>query len=160
MAPQVIKFFGTKGPYGCFSNFAAHAFFDSKGVKYECSEQYFMKKKQELFDPHNNDIAKAIMCANNPKLIKKLGRKVKNFDAEVWDNNKYEVMMSALLLKFSQNSNICQMLLDTNDAYIEEASPFDYVWGTGQNGKGCNLLGQALMETREILKSMTLPRNS
>lgn len=149
---MTIRFFGTKGEYGCFSNFYKASFKDTKGCQYSYSEQYFMKKKQELFDPHNEELARAIMTSENPKQIKMLGRKVKNFDDKIWKVNRYEVMMSALLLKFSQNDDIRVVLMNTKDEYIQEASPYDYVWGIGKSGKGQNLLGNALMEVRDIIR--------
>jgi hypothetical protein len=38
-----------------------------------------MKKKQELFDPSNINLAKKIMEEQDPSKIKLYGRKVKNF---------------------------------------------------------------------------------
>lgn len=108
-----------------------------------------MKKKQELFDPENTNIAHAIMAETDPKVIKQWGRKVNNFDPRVWDKHKYEVMMTALLLKFSQNDDMGAILLSTGDNDIEEASPFDYIWGTWKNNTGQNLLGKALCYARQ-----------
>lgn len=57
-----------------------------------------------------------------------------------------------------------KLLLETGDAILIEASPFDTVWGVGlavptsscgvdlDNCPGQNLLGKALMEVRDKLK--------
>lgn len=150
-----VSFYGTKGPYACFSNFYPATFTDAKCNTYHYSEQYFMKKKQEIFDPDNTELAAKIMASRNPVAIKMMGRKVRNFDGKVWDNHKYEVMMSALLLKFSQNPDFLKILLDTQGLYIREASPRDKIWGSGKDGRGQNLLGFALMEVRDILSAIS-----
>lgn len=66
------------------------------------------------------------------------------------------------VLKFSQNKELKEFLLSTNDAVLVEASPYDKVWGVGlkrddikinnpNKWQGENLLGFALMEVREKL---------
>jgi len=60
-----------------------------------------------------------------------------------------------------------QLLLDTGDRELIEASPFDRIWGVGRKaedvrreaggdrrGWGQNLLGKCLMATRERLRAM------
>ncbi len=159
--PIYVYFFGNENKYYSFSNFYMADFTDENNVKYICSEQYFMKKKQELFDPTNHDLAIKIMNSTNPKQIKKYGRLVKNFDESIWKINRYQIMLNGLRYKFSQNADIKELLLSTNDAIIAEASPYDKIWGLGisindalnkKKWKGSNLLGNALMELRNELK--------
>ena len=66
-----------------------------------------------------------------------------------WELIKYDTMLQVLQLKFDQHDSIHDILLDTNDMVIEEASPYDYIWGTGKDGSGKNLLGKAWMQIRE-----------
>jgi predicted NAD-dependent protein-ADP-ribosyltransferase YbiA (DUF1768 family) len=40
-------------------------------------------------------------------------------------------MLNSLRLKFSQNNDLCKILLDTRDDIIAEANPFDRIWGIG-----------------------------
>lgn len=158
---QYIYFYGHKtGPYICFSNFYPCMFKDKK-YTYNCSEQFFMKVKQETFDPDNEQIAQAIMTSSKPTEIKKLGRQVHNYNEDIWKSMRYNVMLNALRLKFSQNDNLCKLLLDTGEDIIVEANPFDRIWSIGigivkaQQGtpwRGQNLLGKALMEIRKELK--------
>lgn len=131
-------------------------------IKYSNTEQYMMAEKARLFKDY--DIEKKIMNTTTPAVMKALGRKIANFDQSVWDQYKYQIVVCGNYAKFSQNSNIKQILLDTGDAIIAEASPYDKIWGIGllpthkdaQNPnkwKGENLLGKALMEVRSKLKS-------
>ena len=112
-----------------------------------------MKKKQEKFDPNNINLANKIMSSKNPLDIKRFGRQVRNFNETVWNECRYEIMKDGLYLKFSQNKDICKILLDTKDSYIIENSPTDYIWGCGANETGLNLLGKALVDIREKLKN-------
>jgi ribA/ribD-fused uncharacterized protein len=154
-----IFFWGENKEYGQFSNFFPSEF-TVDGVKYNCSEQYFMKKKQELFDKSNEKLSKEILQEQNPKKIKEYGRKVKNFNEDLWNLHKYKIMLDANYHKYSQNPQLLQMLLNSKDSILVEASPFDRIWGIGYNKKnalenknnwGQNLLGKVLMELRSKL---------
>lgn len=53
------------------------------GVTYNCAEQYMMAEKARIF---GDEVIRAkILATSDPSAIKKLGRLVSNFDAEVWD---------------------------------------------------------------------------
>ncbi len=149
--------------HGHLSNFY-QSLFTVDNVTYICSEQYFMKKKQELFDKDNLKLANDILYESNPKKIKDYGRQVNNFDQDTWDKNKVEIMKKGVREKFSQNTNLKKLLIETGDKILVEASPFDKIWGIGlseevakvthpSKWKGQNLLGNILMEVRTELKS-------
>lgn len=70
-----------------------------------------------------------------------------------WESSKDNVMRLIVLAKFSQHSNLRSLLLNTNDAIIQENSPRDSYWGIGKDGKGNNMLGIILMETRDTLRN-------
>ena len=68
------------------------------------------------------------------------------------------------MLKFSQDKLLARALFATEDKLLVAASPVDKIWGVGMDAKtasrsskrewkGLNLLGKALMETRQILRS-------
>ena len=95
--------------------------------------------------------------------IKGLGRKVKNFDENIWNEVKYHIVLTGNYYKFSQNKQLRQVLLSTGEGILVEASPLDMIWGIGIDannenayhpGKwnGSNLLGFALTEVREEIK--------
>ena len=130
-------------------------------IRFIHNEQYFMWKKLQIFDPTNKSLEKTILETTNPAIIKNLGRLVKNFNLIEWDAKKYEIMKSGLIEKFSQNTELQKLLLNTNNAILAEASPYDTIWGIGISEKdvkckkwrGENLLGKALMEVRNIIRS-------
>lgn len=157
-----LFFWGEKNTNGYLSNFYPCEFIVD-GLKYNCSEQYFMKKKQELFDSSNKTLGEQIMAETNPKQIKNYGRAVKNFNQTTWDKNKYQFMYQGVKAKFTYNSVLAKKLLDTKDKKLVEASPYDKIWGIGlsesdakklnepTNWPGTNLLGKVLEQVRDEL---------
>ena len=140
----------TNGDYKCFSNFYPCKF-KYKDIEFNCSEQAFMWEKAMMFD--DNVIANVILTETDPKKIKALGRKVKNYDDIIWSENRYNIMLEVNKAKYMCNEDLKNILLNTKDAYLYEDSPFDYLWGVGKSGTGENLLGKVLMEVREYIKS-------
>lgn len=137
--------------------------FSEENIVYKTAEHYMMAGKAKLFN--DMDVFDKIISKASPKDVKDLGRQIKNFDADVWNENKYEIVKQGNLLKFSQNESLKQFLIQTKNKVLVEASPVDTIWGIGlaednQNAKdpkswkGENLLGFALMEVRdELLKN-------
>lgn len=155
----MIFFWGTGGKYGVFSNFYPCSFTDDKGIKYNCTEQYFMVQKLLTFDPSNHDLLSRMLSETDPKSIKKYGRQVKNYNETTWNSIRYQVMLQGVILKFTQNENLLKILIGTGSEILAEASPYDNIWGIGMyesvaknmdpsQWKGQNLLGKVLMEVR------------
>ncbi len=76
---------------------------------------------------------------------------------------KFDIVVNGNMLKFSQNEELKNFLLSTNNKILAEASPYDKIWGIGigqddkdayniDKWKGENLLGKALMKVREELR--------
>lgn len=156
---NIIYFYGINDINYCFSNFYPSRFTDEKNI-YNCSEQFFMKKKQELFDPNNSYLSNCILNESDPAKIKKFGRSVHNYDETIWNEKRYDCMCEGLYYKFSQNLDLKKILLDTGNSILVEASPYDRIWGIGisvedaKKGKkwnGQNLLGNALMKVRKVI---------
>lgn len=155
----MIYFWKVNEPYGIFSQWYKSDFIDCCGIKFNCAEQYMMYHKANLFN--DKEIAEKILKEKDPKNIKALGRKIKNFDQQEWDKKKFYIVVNGNYYKFSQNPKLKSILLDTNDEIIAEASPLDTIWGIGideksaQNGdkwQGENLLGKALVVVRNMIK--------
>lgn len=149
---------------GIFSQFFPCTFTEM-GVTYNSAEQYMMAQKALLFD--DIQTYDKIMSLANPYKIKALGRLVKNFNQEIWDKHKEDIVFNGNLLKFSQNKKLCKQLLATGDKEIVEASPTDTIWGIGlaetdpdiydkSKWRGTNLLGKAIMKVRDVLKDTKL----
>lgn len=144
----------------CFSQWWKSDF-RSSITTYCCMEQYMMARKAELFG--DEKIWQQILNCSEPKKIKALGRKVRNFDETIWDEVKYSIVLNGNYRKFTQNPELREFLLSTGDSIIVEASPYDGIWGikmkqTDENilnplkWKGENLLGFALMEVRDEIQ--------
>jgi len=70
---------------------------------------------------------------------------------EDWEEVKDGIMLDALRLKFTQHSELKELLLSTGDEEIIEDSPIDSYWGCGSDGEGKNMLGKLLMKLRSEL---------
>lgn len=145
----------------CFSQWFV-APFQIGGITYPTAEHYMMAGKARLFD--DQTVFKEILTASDPDMVKRLGRKVKNYDEPTWVEHRFQIVVDGNYAKFSQNPKLKQYLLSTADKIIVEASPLDRIWGTGlaqdhpdsnnpQLWQGLNLLGFALMEVRSRLLS-------
>jgi len=137
-------------------------------LEFASSEQLFMFMKCITFLESNREkniiTLLKILQETTPSKVKELGRQVSGFNETIWDKHKYNCMMFAVTNKFQQNKTIKTQLLQTDNKYLIEASPYDKVWGIGLNAsnpdvldkskwKGLNLLGNVLMEVRNNLKS-------
>src|SRR6056300_1097840 len=87
---EVIYFFGEKNYYGYFSQFFQSDFVDENNIEFKCCEQFMMYNKAILFG--DTTIANKILQETTPKVIKTLGRKVRNFDENIWNEHKEEIV--------------------------------------------------------------------
>jgi ribA/ribD-fused uncharacterized protein len=69
-----------------------------------------------------------------------------------WEEVKDSIMFNAVLNKFMTHQDIRDILLSTGQEEIIEDTVDDYYWGCGKNGTGKNMLGQILMQVREVLQ--------
>ena len=152
--------------YCCFSQRQYSEFMDeelSARQRLTCAEQYMMASKACIFG--DKETKKEILETCDPKQMKSLGRKVRNFDAQIWDKTKHSIVLNGNYHKFAQNKVMRDILLDTGDKILVEASPMDTIWGIGLGAnnpkatdpaswRGLNLLGFALMEVRDELRQV------
>lgn len=135
--------------------------FEAEGQKFNCTEQYMMYKKAMLFG--DEDVANAIMRTRNPSDQKSLGRQVRNFNSEVWNQHAIDIVSEGNYQKFKQNPELSKILLGEHlNKEIVEASPKDKIWGIGlhysdeacddkSKWQGTNWLGISIMNARERL---------
>jgi ribA/ribD-fused uncharacterized protein len=164
--PQFHIFYGLDSPY---DNFYASPFslpiHNHKPIGYQaifnyfCVEQRFMHMKAIMFDDYKSD--DHIMECYDPGIIKMIGRKVKNYDDDVWAAKRFDIMEEAVYAKFSQNPELREKIINEKGIFVE-ASPLDKIWGIGldkydprchipEKWKGLNLLGKVLDNVRERL---------
>jgi ribA/ribD-fused uncharacterized protein len=133
------------------------------GVEYNCNEQFMMAEKARCFG--DTEALEGIMNAKNPSTQKAWGRKVKNFDPIKWNEISRLVVYRANLAKFTQDSQLQDILLKSGDKTIVEASPEDRIWGIGMSEldpdrfdeskwQGTNWLGIAIMQVRSDIRSL------
>ena len=145
---------------GLLSNWATSPF-TVDGIQFNCGEQYMMFSKALLFN--DAEMMAEIMLATSPRIQKQLGRKVENFDNEKWMSVCQDIMVYGLYEKFKQNAMHREVLLNTGDTEIVEASPEDIIWGVGLSEEdprildksrwlGKNYLGIVLMRVRDKLR--------
>jgi len=137
---------------GPFSNWYPSDF-TYNGIIFNCAEQAMMYEKAITFN--DLETAKRILICLHPKEQKELGRRVKNFDPEIWNQNKFEKVKEILRCKFEQNPYLLDLLIRNKGLEFVEASPFDRIWGIGYDEQsalnnidswGENLLGKILTE--------------
>lgn len=135
-----------------------------------------MYQKAVLFE--DKAIAIEILKAQSPRDVRSLGRKVKNFNEQIWNEHRRSVVQRGNILKFTSaitetgfkrgtpngyelEESLLDTLLSTGDRELVEASPFDRIWGIGFRAAdaeaarpawGENLLGKELMAVRDILR--------
>jgi ribA/ribD-fused uncharacterized protein len=143
----------------CFSQWWPAPFM-VHGRRYPTAEHWMMTQKALLFK--DEQVAEHIGAAMSPKQAKELGRKVTGFDDATWNGARYRIVLDGCLAKFGQDENLREYLRQTEGKVLVEASPVDRIWGIGLAAddpqannpllwRGLNLLGFALMETRDLL---------
>lgn len=141
--------------------------FSFDGIGYGCCEHFMMAEKARVF--RDEATLAEILATHSPAEQKSLGRKVRNFDAAVWDGVCRGVVYVANLAKFSQDPTLGGQLLATGDKTLVEASPLDTIWGIGLSAnspratdraawRGTNWLGIALMQVRDALRAQASGR--
>ncbi|MCX5393498.1 NADAR family protein [Streptomyces sp. NBC_00094] len=132
------------------------------GVRYATAEHWMMTAKARLFG--DVEAERAALTARTPAEAKKAGRLVRDFDEAVWERERFGIVVEGGVHKFSSNEALRAYLLGTGTRVLVEASPVDRIWGIGlaaddphahdpARWRGLNLLGFALMEARDRLRS-------
>ncbi|GMR51373.1 hypothetical protein PMAYCL1PPCAC_21568, partial [Pristionchus mayeri] len=143
----MVLFFTWRSKY---SNHHPCSFVDKDGIRYNCSEQFYIS-------------AERIMEERWPRDQKEIGKNLNGFNAQSWDKVSRGVMREGLLLKFEQDEGLRRALISTGDSLLVECSPNDTKWGIGldrldprahdpSKWRCANWLGQVLMEVRDSLK--------
>ena len=121
-----------------FSQWFRREPFKINGREYVTAEQYMMSEKALLFN--DLEMYQKIMAEPDPKLCKDMGKKVKGFEQKKWDEAFPEILFHGNLGKLQSDIAIVDALLNTENAVLIEASPFDDIYGAGIEKK--NLLNE------------------
>ncbi len=116
-----------------FSQWYKNKPFSVNGRTYITAEQYMMSEKALLFN--DLDSYKRIMQESDPSKCKSLGRGVSGFVDSIWDNAFREILFHGNLGKLQSDINIVAALLETENAVLVEASPYDDKYGAGMSAK-------------------------
>lgn len=73
------------------------------------AEHYMMYRKALLFE--DQEAVKNILEATNPSAVKAIGRKVRNFDQQVWEEHSFEIVVPGNMAKFHSNPELKAFLL-------------------------------------------------
>jgi ribA/ribD-fused uncharacterized protein len=136
------------------------------GISYPTAEHWMMAEKARTFnDP---EALGRILTCYSPKEAKALGRSVRNFDEEVWNRIRLDIVERGNEAKFSQNQELKEFLISTADSAKEEYSmppkePYGMVaektpeyWIGSRNGAEASEAPEAL-ETQE--ETISIPIN-
>lgn len=149
-SPNYVYFWRPQDKNGVLSQWYQCTFVKDN-IEFNCAEQFMMWNKAMLFEDEYH--AKAILAANNPRTMLKLGRKVKGFNEKVWRRHRCNIVYEGNKRKFEQNPELLKQLMSKPNPMFVEASPYDRIWGIGFAKKkalanktawGKNLLGKTL----------------
>ncbi|KAL4399337.1 hypothetical protein ACI68E_003714 [Malassezia pachydermatis] len=149
-----IEFFSKDIPFFWLSNSSDHPVVVD-GVRYPTAEHLFQAQK---FVEHRPDLASKVRKASTPIEAIHVARMNSQYVRPDWIKGGVNVstMRMVLLTKFMQHTDLRQALLETGDAEIVHASPNDAFWGSAAPveavGRGRNMLGRTIMQTRELLR--------
>uniref|UniRef100_A0A7S1QIY4 NADAR domain-containing protein n=1 Tax=Alexandrium catenella TaxID=2925 RepID=A0A7S1QIY4_ALECA len=162
----VVLFWKDTQDNGYLSNWAPSPFVVD-GTRYNCAEQWIMASKARACG--DAEVLGMIMQSTSPRKQKGLGRSLSASTVHrVWTlQAKWRTQLLGARAKFQQNEALAVRLLRTGQKPIAEASPSDRIFGIGlapsdpsaqdpANWRGENLLGRALAQVREELRSLVL----
>lgn len=160
---EYVFFYRPRDPYGEFSQWY-YSPFSADGIMFVTAEQYMMYKKAEIFNDF--EMMKRIVASPSAHAAqhKRMGRLVKNFNDETWENLSLTIVAGVNYYKFTQNETLKSLLMGTDKKMLVEASPYDRIWGIGfsdadamqnMNAWGQNKLGVALMMVRDEIAKLT-----
>ena len=176
--PSEFCFFvSRRGRYGFLSNWLTEDYnghIGEDGHRFRTAEHELMFLKAKVFQDLR--VMKKILRTENPAHVKKLGREVSGFSEDVWRTKRYKCVLQSVYNKFSQSPDLTKLLLSTDEKFLVESAGYDPIFSIGlweyrqstsegckiddttfdvhpNNWMGANILGEALMETRQKLRA-------
>lgn len=156
MSVEEVRFYrASEKPYGAFSNlYRREIVFE--GERFATSEHAYQAGKAR-----KPEVRAWLMTAPSPSLLAMAAHGLYYWDvAPGWSKFKFDRMRAVLRAKFDQHTDLQALLLSTGSARLVESATVDNevnrLWGE-VNGQGRNMLGEMLMELRELLRSERAP---
>lgn len=146
MSENITQF---KGKYNFLSNFYPCTIRVRGGRIFPSVEHLYQAAKTS-----DRDRQEEIRNTPSAGIAKRVGNLVPL--REDWEEIKYNVMQSAVLMKFAQNTDLGEKLIDTYPLYLIEGNYWhDNYWGNCycekcKNIEGQNHLGEILMYVRDL----------
>ena len=154
-----IRFYrADETPYGAFSNLYRRPIL-FEGRRYQTAEHAYQSGK-----PKKEAVREWILSAPTPALVAMAAHGLYTWEVvSNWSTIKTERMRAVLRAKFTQHSDLGELLLSTENTRLVEAgrvnNAINRFWGK-VNGKGHNMLGLLLMDIREELRSKIQPNRT
>ena len=132
------------------------------GEQFNSLEQYIMVEKARNFG--DQQVVVRITKESNPVKQKQMGKTIKGFHKQDWEDVAKEKILPGMLAKFTQNETCRNVLLNTGDNLHIEGNPHDLFFGAGvplhspdiwqpSKYKGENVMGKMLQRVREQVKN-------
>ncbi len=158
ITPTLVLFWKPPNPFGQWTLSP----FEIDGKSYMCAEQYMMAEKARLFG--DSEIERQILQSDSPRQQQKLGKQVSGFNEDEWVSQRRNIVFRGNVAKFTQDTLLKTLLLETGDRRMVEASPIDRIWGIGFSADnpmayspgrwaGLNLLGIILEDVRAYVRN-------
>ena len=149
-----VVFLKTKERFGGLSNMAPGFPLNVNGIRIRTSEALY----QACRFPNRPDVQRRIIEERSPMTAKMRSKAFRKESRSDWDAVRVKIMRWCLRVKLAQNWNAFRaLLLKTGNRPIVEQSRKDDFWGAKRIDEhtlvGMNVLGQLLMELRELVKA-------
>lgn len=146
-----IRFYrASERPWGAFSNLYRRPV-EFEGEVFATSEHAYQAGKAR-----KPEVRRWLMEAPSPALLAMAAHGLYYWDvAPGWSTGKFARMRAVLRAKFSQHTDLGELLMSTGDARLIESATVDNevnrLWGEVA-GVGRNMLGTMLMELRDEMR--------
>ncbi|KAJ6587929.1 hypothetical protein B0H19DRAFT_1012743 [Mycena capillaripes] len=144
-----------KQQYHGFSNYAPHSV-TYNGRRYPTSEHLYQafKARNISFMERRPDIAEAVRTVSeSPNKADEYSDAHSAQEHPDWNRMRVSKMEITLWYKFSQNTELKELLLETGHAALTWGSNDD-LWGVGIDGKGKNEFGKTLERVRTSFREI------
>lgn len=94
----------------------SRCYFVFQNREFTSVEQAYMWHKASMFK--DKEIAKRILSTDSTRIIKRLGSRIKNFDAKYWDAKAYNIMKALIRASLQQNYRKRKALTSTGNALL------------------------------------------